>query len=78
MQWDMKISIEVFMSRDTNESQVQCVISSASLSYAVCVCVCMFEWLDYYLIECIFVFTLTDVNTTFRDPSVEHTCITII
>ncbi len=49
----------------------------------MCVCVCVFvgsdQGLDYYLLECIFAFTLmSDVNDTFREPSVEHTCNTMI
>ncbi len=85
MQWDVKVSIGVFMSEDTNEPLLECVISCASLSgvvVCVAVCVCVFEWrgqwLDHCLLECIFAFSLMDANNTFKVPSVEHTCDTTI
>lgn len=41
VQWDVKVSTEVFMSGDINELLLQCVISCASLSLVL---VCVVVW----------------------------------
>lgn len=80
VRWDVRVSIELFMNGTTNAGVVckfMCSVIWCVVQWSLCVSGWQSQWLYYYLLECIFSFTLIDVNNPFKELSVEHTCNTM-